>query len=152
MAQPTQIADGRIHNAKIAYYRYLKYDLLPFFKGSSALLPYLLDNAENRRVGTLVVWVDDMETPLMAVPINLSTVLDLDGGQAYVGFTSATGNSFEKHDMLKWYFCELNGCPRLFVPDNWLDELDYHEATRLNEATEYTPLTGDEPYSFPPPP
>lgn len=122
-----------MHTAKVAYYRYLKYDLLPYFKGSSSLLPWLLDNAEARRVGTLVVWVDDMETPLMAVPLNLSVLLKLRAGEAYIGFTSATGNSFEKHDILKWYFCELNGCPRMNLPDNWLDDIDYHRETLNNE-------------------
>lgn len=78
------------------------------------------------------MWVDDMEIPLMAVPINLSVVLDnFPQGQAILvrkhthisprhththlthyfehtqGFTSATGRSWEKHDMLSWYFCEL---------------------------------------------
>lgn len=129
VAQPHPLADGKVHTAKIAYYRFLKYDLLPWFKGSSVLLPFLKDNGEARRVGTLAVWVDDMDTPLMVFPINLSTVLDLPGDQAYIGFTSATGNSFEKHDILKWYFCEKNECPRLFVPKDWSDEIDYHKAS-----------------------
>uniref|UniRef100_A0A7S1CPA8 RING-type E3 ubiquitin transferase n=1 Tax=Bicosoecida sp. CB-2014 TaxID=1486930 RepID=A0A7S1CPA8_9STRA len=54
VAQPHPLADGRIHTAKVAYYRYLKYDLLPYFKGSSSLLPWLLDNAEGRRVAALL--------------------------------------------------------------------------------------------------
>lgn len=122
--RPVKLADGRVHFAKIAYYRFLKvsshpvtkrarclivryclqFDLLPFFTGSSSLLQFLKDNGEvcagrvplggaavrvpmclspdgwhtlqARRVGTLVVWVDDMSQPLMAIPINLSIVLD----------------------------------------------------------------------------
>lgn len=38
------------------------------------------DNGEGRRLGTLVVWVDGgiaADEPLLAVPINLSVVLDL---------------------------------------------------------------------------
>ena len=29
------------------------------------------------------------------------------------GFTSSTGSSWEKHDILSWYFCEAEGCPLL---------------------------------------
>ena len=43
-----------------------------------------------RRVGTLVVWVDDMSQPLMAIPINLSIVLDnFPQGQAIIVSESA---------------------------------------------------------------
>lgn len=38
------------------------------------------DNGEGRRLGTLVVWLDDgiaTDEPLLAVPINLSVLLDL---------------------------------------------------------------------------
>lgn len=38
------------------------------------------DNGEGRRLGTLVVWLDggiESDTPLVAVPLNLSVLLDL---------------------------------------------------------------------------
>lgn len=50
------------------------------------------DNGGGRRLGTLVVWLDDgieSDKPLLAVPINLSVLLDLPQDQAcanaYVG-------------------------------------------------------------------
>lgn len=41
---------------------------------------HLQDGGEGRRLGTLVVWLDDgiaADEPLLAVPINLSVLLDL---------------------------------------------------------------------------
>ena len=41
---------------------------------------FLQDNGQGRRLGTLVVWADGgiaADEPLLAVPINLSVVLDL---------------------------------------------------------------------------
>lgn len=43
------------------------------------------DNGEGRRLGTLVVWLDDgiaSDEPLLAVPLNLSVLLDLPQDQA----------------------------------------------------------------------
>ena len=34
-------------------------------------------------------------------------VLSLDGGRAFVGFTAATGDAFENHDILGWSFRPL---------------------------------------------
>ena len=131
--RPVKLADGRVHLAKIAYYRFLKFDLLPFFTGSSSLLQFLKDNGEARRVGTLVVWVDDMSQPLMAIPINLSIVLDnFPQGQSIIGFTSATGRSWEKHDLLSWYFCEMHDCPRTNTSATFVDAtVDYHQQSKL---------------------
>lgn len=44
------------------------------------LLSYVQDNGEGRRLGTLVVWLDEgiaSDEPLVAVPINLSVLLSL---------------------------------------------------------------------------
>lgn len=43
------------------------------------------DNGEGRRLGTLVVWLDDgiaSDEPLLAVPLNLSVLMDLPQDQA----------------------------------------------------------------------
>ena len=65
----------------------------------------MMDNGPMHRLGTLVVWVDDMIKPIVAIPINLSATLELDRG-AFVGFTSSTGRSWQKHDITSWRFCE----------------------------------------------
>ncbi len=53
---------------------------------------------------SLKVYVDDMLTPALSVPINLSSELRLDNGSAWLGFTSGTGIAFETHDILTWQF------------------------------------------------
>ncbi|CAN0396581.1 unnamed protein product, partial [Discosporangium mesarthrocarpum] len=72
------------------------------------------DNGVRRRLGTLVVWVDKAARdgsgdPLLAVPVNLSVLLDLPQDVAYVGFTSGTGRAWAKHDLLSWYWCHNDG-------------------------------------------
>ncbi|MFN3270040.1 MAG: lectin-like domain-containing protein, partial [Candidatus Kapaibacteriota bacterium] len=85
--QTTQIppirTDGTIYYAKITY-----------------------DNVNQR----LSIWLDTVEnytTPKLVVEgIDISSELNLDGGEgAYIGFTSATGNAYENHDLLAWSFC-----------------------------------------------
>jgi len=112
--RPALLADGRLHAAKVVYWQYLKYDLLPAFAATPALLPYLVDEGGlGWRLGTLAVYVDDMAVPLMAMPINLNAALQLPDNRAFVGFTAGTGRAWQKHDVLDWYFCELPGCPLL---------------------------------------
>jgi hypothetical protein len=69
------LSDGLVHTARIAY-----------------------------APGSMSVFVDNMVGPALTIPVNLSTLLSLSSGQAYVGFTSATGNGFENHDILNWSF------------------------------------------------
>jgi len=50
---------------------------------------------------TLSVFVDG--TQVLTTSVNISTVMGLDtSGDAYVGFTAATGADFEEHDILNW--------------------------------------------------
>lgn len=109
------LADGRVHRVKVAYWPFLKFDLLPRFTASSSLTPFLVDDGEQWRIGTLAVWVDDLSpaAPLLAMPINLNSVLQLPTGQAFIGFTAATGRAWQKHDILDWYWCELPDCPQM---------------------------------------
>jgi hypothetical protein len=56
--------------------------------------------------GTLRVYLDAATTPVLTAPLTLTnvaggTVLD-SSGRAWVGFTSATGNAWEVHDLLSW--------------------------------------------------
>lgn len=107
------LADGKVHKAKIAYYRYLRYDYLPYFAASPNLLPLLQDDGEAWRLGTLVVFVDDMTKPLVALPLNLNSILKLPENQAYIGFTASTGKNWQKHDILEWYWCDSDNCSQL---------------------------------------
>jgi hypothetical protein len=66
-------ADGSIHTTKVVY-----------------------------EPGTLAVFLDDMTTPLFTIHLDLGTTLSLDSGTAWVGFTAATGNRFQAHDILSF--------------------------------------------------
>lgn len=65
--------------------------------------------------GTLSVFLDDMQTPLLSVPYTFeqggnylsggtSGGLTLDQGRAWVGFTAATGNAAANYDVLNWVY------------------------------------------------
>lgn len=125
----TPLADGEIHRIRITYFQELKAEYLQYLVASDSLVPYLLDNGEQKRIGTLVVYVDkgiDTNTPILAMPINLSLLLDLPTDKAFVGFTSATGRFFAKHDLLSWTFCDEEPCQTGHATD-----FDYHQNDKL---------------------
>jgi len=64
----------------------------------------------DRNKKTLSVWLDTTdqfgEAVLKIENIEMSSILRLDGGElAFIGFTSATGNAYEAHEILGWRFC-----------------------------------------------
>jgi hypothetical protein len=102
------LADGKVHSVTIVYLPFVEQAYFPKMTANENLLPYLKDNGEGRRLGTLAVFLDkDIETdePILAIPLNLSVLLNLPQGQAYVGFTASTGLKWEKHDVLEWKWC-----------------------------------------------
>ena len=54
--------------------------------------------------GTLSIFVDNPGTPVLTVPLQLATLLSLNGQTAYVGFTGGTGALTENNDILSWTF------------------------------------------------
>jgi hypothetical protein len=103
---PLRLADGAVHSARVTYLPFFDNDLAHKMQASSSALQFARDNGEGYRLGTLVVYVDDMTLPVVAVPINLSTLITVPGGYAVAGFTAATGRSWASHDVLSWRFCE----------------------------------------------
>lgn len=133
------IADGAIHMARITYYNTLKPDYFTKLVASDSLLKYLKDNGEQKRVGTLLVFMDEgiaADEPLLALPINLSLLLDLPIDKAYVGFTSSTGRFYEKHDVLSWLFCDQPPCDTRILTD-----------FNTHQQSKFSALTGKEPKS-----
>ena len=58
--------------------------------------------------GLLYIYIDDLYSPVLTVPLNLEATLKMDAGRMYVGLTSATGNSnWQAHDVLQWQFRSL---------------------------------------------
>jgi hypothetical protein len=64
------LSDGKVHRAKVTY------------------VP-----------GTLTIFLDDFTKPVLTVPVDLATTLRLADGQAWVGFTAATGGRSQVHDI-----------------------------------------------------
>ncbi len=54
--------------------------------------------------GNLQVFLDDLENPIIAVTVDVATVMDLDLGRAWVGFTAATGADYYNQDVVSWSF------------------------------------------------
>jgi hypothetical protein len=136
-----ELADGAVHLVRIAYFGDLRPEYLDYLVASESIIPYLLDNGEQKRIGTLVVFIDEgveTDTPLMAMPINLSLLLDLPTDKAFVGFTSSTGRFYEKHDLLSWYFCNEEPC----IKDHKL-KFDYHQESKFSSSGLRSKIQGD---------
>jgi len=78
-----------------------------FSLGATAAVPNFKDaQTHHARVayllGTLSLFIDDMNTALLVRSLDLSSLLTLDQGQAWVGFTAGTGGGYENHDILNW--------------------------------------------------
>mmetsp|Transcript_2409 Transcript_2409/g.3778 ORF Transcript_2409/g.3778 Transcript_2409/m.3778 type:complete len:448 (+) Transcript_2409:82-1425(+) len=136
------LADGSIHLARITYYNDLRPEFFDYLVASDSLLPYLKDNGEQKRVGTLIVFMDEgveNGVPLLALPINLSLLLDMPIGKAFVGFASSTGRFYEKHDILSWVWCDQPPCD---APT--LDDFDYHQTSKFSttKRRQFTPGEG----------
>ena len=78
-------------------------------QGETTAIPFLSDaQIHTAKVtyvpGFLAIYLDDLIVPVLEVPIDIASVLALDNGTAWVGFTGATGVSTEFHDILSWSF------------------------------------------------
>ena len=68
-------------------------------------------------MGTMTIFIDEMLSPVAALPLNLDATLSLDSGRAWVGFTAATGaNMWQVHDILDWEFSSLRKTPHYSPP------------------------------------
>jgi hypothetical protein len=92
LAKPVYLADGAVHTALIKY--------APANPGAGTCPPG--SESGSAGCGTLTVVIDTQT--VLTVPFNLA-YLGLDGSDdAYVGFTGATGGSFELQNILSWNF------------------------------------------------
>jgi hypothetical protein len=112
-AIPVSLADGKIHKIMIRYLPYVDVKYFYQLTANENLYPYIKDNGQGRRLGTLAVFIDDgieSDKPIIAIPINLSLLLDLPQSLAYVGFTGSTGMRWETHDIISWSWCDTEEC------------------------------------------
>mmetsp|Transcript_16351 Transcript_16351/g.21203 ORF Transcript_16351/g.21203 Transcript_16351/m.21203 type:complete len:505 (+) Transcript_16351:17-1531(+) len=145
--RPHAVGDGKVHSVKITYVPFVAVEYLDHFSATPNLIPYIMDNDENRRLGTLLVFIDegiDKDEPLLAVPINLSVLLSLPQDQAYVGFTAATGLKWEKHDILSWIWCDQVPCSSDQTKSFESSSFDYAQKSRSSKAVHprYVPGAG----------
>ena len=143
LPKPYDLADGKVHLVRVVYYgellpQYLSHNLV----ASQSLLPYLKDNGEQKRLGTLLVFMDDgieNDIPLLSMPINLSILLDMPDDKAYVGFTASTGRYYEKHDIVSWYWCDQEPCEKAGLGD-----FHFHHKTNFSTTSlrRFSPGTG----------
>jgi hypothetical protein len=80
-----------------------------YSRGSTTAIPNLSDgNIHTVTItyvpGTMRIFLDNPVTPVLEVAIDISTILSLDDGSAFVGFVASTGSSWENHDILRWSF------------------------------------------------
>lgn len=77
--------------------------------GYTTAIPNMSDgNVHNAEIrydpGTLQIFLDNDVTPRLTIPVNLATTLNLSNGTAFVGFSAATYNAWENHDLLSWTY------------------------------------------------
>jgi hypothetical protein len=63
--------------------------------------------------GLMSIFYDNLVTPALSVPLNLSNTLSLTSGSAFVGFTAATGGftQVQRHEILNWSFSGVIPAP-----------------------------------------
>ena len=103
------LQDGEVHVAKIEYTPGL--DFNPEEQPHWSSTPFLQQFVKSDGIGTLRVWVDDMDTAVINMPLSLKYALKLTDGAAMVGFTAATGSMWQNHDLIDWSFVQYSPNP-----------------------------------------
>lgn len=75
--------------------------------GTSRNIPQLEDGAVHiMRIDyvnkIMKVYLDEFNTPKITAYVNIDSLLDLDNGKAWLGFTSSTGGAFANHDIVSF--------------------------------------------------
>lgn len=95
--------------------------------------------------GNLSVYLDNLSVPILTVGVDLGTLLDLDSGTAWVGFTAGTGGAIENHDILNWSFTSTNQSPGAEAKVNGEDEVTVELATADGTEVELDGLLSSDP-------
>ncbi|GMF27573.1 unnamed protein product [Phytophthora lilii] len=92
------------HMVRISYQPNLDESMYAF-TASTLAGNFFSSGAWRSGVGLLAVYLDDMNSPVLTVPLRIESTLELYHGRAWVGFTGATGaNSWQTLDILSWDF------------------------------------------------
>ena len=127
--------------------------VIPLLKADSTIYYSRIEyNYESKKIK---IWLDtttDFKTPALEVnSVDLSKILELiEGKKAFVGFTSATGNSFQITDLLTWSFCPSNNHSIL----NSIEDADISEKFDIilspNPATDFITINHQPTEGFNP--
>lgn len=77
----------------------------------------LNSDSQRFRPGLLSIYLDNMDQPILQVPLNLASILGLDAAgphgsaaqtvKAWVGFTASTGSAWQRHQIMDWQYTSL---------------------------------------------
>ncbi|KAG6598151.1 lectin domain-containing protein [Phytophthora cinnamomi] len=95
------------HSVRITYKPNLDERMLfdEAFTASTLAGDFFSSGAWRSGIGLLAIYLDDMNSPALTVPLRIENTLELYHGRAWVGFTGATGaNAWQTLDILSWDF------------------------------------------------
>jgi hypothetical protein len=72
---------------------------IPLFTVGRHTTKIVYTPGEAGKPGSMAIYLDKMDTPVLTVEVDLGTLLTLDEGKAWVGFTAATGRDPQTHDI-----------------------------------------------------
>lgn len=88
--------------------------------------------------GLLYIYVDDLQSPVITIPMNLDSTLKLDSGRMYVGLTAATGDShYQAHEIKGFHFRSLYS-DRTYHPPFVINKEGVHECKIWNRCVHLT--------------
>ena len=131
---PISLTDGNVHSVTIQYNP-----------------PNTTPCDPSTPTAQLCVYLDrtPSSVPVVAVPVDISTIGLVDG-TAYMGFTAATGGSWETQDVLSWSYTQTVTVPldttgvTPLVFNNTPDQTITHTLDYSNAGTVETPLTNPQ--------
>jgi hypothetical protein len=86
-------------------------NVLPFRTDGSVIFSKIIYDGNSNKLSIFLAENPlKLNDPILEInDINLNTLLETDGdGRVWVGFTSATGRSFQKHNLLSWELCSYD--------------------------------------------
>ncbi len=103
------------------------------------LLPHVMYIDYDHSLTTMKIYLDDMVTPKLTLSIDLASILGTP--DAYIGFASGSGSSYQAHYILDWFF--MTGAPFVLStdpPDMAMDVLEtdpiiIYFSTEIDEST-----------------
>jgi len=128
------LADGRYHEVVIEYMPSFDLGEDSTTLSMSPSIAAKLTSAQRgnmRYTGMLHVHLDGRL--VLRVPLNLETLLHLEDGSAFVGFTGATGAAYQEHSIMAWQFNQSSG--KAFYPTN---EHCRHRVPSLWQSTAFS--------------